>query len=72
VREIWVARVHVRVGEQVKTRDIETMASLGLSLSEAVRVFLMRVIADKLIPFTISLPNAETRSAITQADEISR
>jgi DNA-damage-inducible protein J len=32
----------------------------------------MRVIADKQIPFTISVPNAATRSAIAEADEISR
>jgi DNA-damage-inducible protein J len=41
---------------------------MGLSVSDAVRVFLMRVIADKQIPFTISVPNVETRAAIAEAD----
>lgn len=66
------AMVHVRVDEQVKAQATETLAAMGLSVSDAVRVFLMRVIADKQIPFTISVPNAETREAIAEADEISR
>jgi DNA-damage-inducible protein J len=64
--------VHVRVDERVKAQATETLAAMGLSVSDAVRVFLMRVIADKQIPFTISVPNAETRSAIAEADQISR
>ena len=66
------AMVHVRVDERVKAQATETLAAMGLSVSDAVRVFLMRVIADKQIPFTISVPNAETRSAIAEADQISR
>ena len=66
------AMVHVRVDEQVKVQATETLAAMGLSVSDAVRVFLMRVIADKQIPFTITVPNAETRSAIAEADQISR
>ena len=63
--------VHVRVDERVKAQATETLAAMGLSVSDAVRVFLMRVVADKQIPFPISVPNAETRSAIAEADEIS-
>ena len=66
------AMVHVRVDKQIKAQATETLAAMGLSVSDAVRVFLMRVIADKQIPFTISVPNAVTRSAIAEADEISR
>ncbi len=69
---ISTAMVHVRVDEQVKAQATETLAAMGLSVSDAVRVFLMRVIADKQIPFTISVPNVETRAAIAEADEISR
>ncbi len=69
---VSTAMVHVRVDEQVKVQATETLAAMGLSVSDAVRVFLMRVIADKQIPFTISVPNVETRAAIAEADEISR
>ena len=62
--------VHVRVDKQVKTQATETLASMGLSVSDAVRVFLMRVVAEKQLPFTLKAPNAETRAAMTEADEI--
>ena len=64
--------VHVRVDEQIKAQATETLAAMGLSVSDAVRVFLMRVIADKQMPFALKVPNVETRAAMTQADEISR
>ena len=62
--------VHVRVDEQVKAQATETLAAMGLSVSDAVRVFLMRVIAEKQLPFLLKVPNAETRAAMTEADEI--
>lgn len=36
--------VHVRLDQDVKARATETLAAMGLSVSDAVRVFLMRVI----------------------------
>jgi DNA-damage-inducible protein J len=62
--------VHVRVDENVKVRAAETLASMGLTVSEAVRVFLARVVADKELPFALRVPNAETRTAMAEADEI--
>ena len=64
--------IHVRVDEQVKAQATETLATMGLSVSDAVRVFLMRVVADKQLPFMLKVPNAETRAAMGEADEISR
>ena len=66
------AMVHVRVDEQIKVQATETLAAMGLSVSDAVRVFLMRVVADKQMPFALKVPNAETRAAISEADEIAR
>ena len=39
--------IHVRVNEQIKAQATETLASMGLSVSDAVRVFLTRVVADQ-------------------------
>jgi len=64
--------VHVRVDEQIKAQAAETLAAMGLSISDAVRVFLMRVIAEKQMPFALKVPNAETRAAMAEADEIAR
>jgi DNA-damage-inducible protein J len=64
--------VHVRVDEQLKAQATETLASMGLSVSDAVRVFLTRVVADRQLPFALEAPNAETRAAMNAADEIVR
>jgi len=64
--------VHVRINEQIKAQATETLAAMGLSISDAVRVFLMRVVAEKQLPFELKVPNAETRAAMTEADKIVR
>jgi DNA-damage-inducible protein J len=64
--------VHVRVDENIKAQATETLASMGLSVSDAVRVFLTRVVADKQLPFAIKAPNAETLGAMAEADEMIR
>lgn len=62
--------IHVRIDEQVKTEATETLAAMGLSVSDAVRVFLKRVVADKQLPFELKVPNVTTRRATQEADEI--
>ncbi len=62
--------VHVRLDEGIKTQATETLAAMGLSVSDAVRVFLTRVVADKALPFELKVPNAETRAALAEADAI--
>ena len=64
--------VHVRVDEHIKVQAVETLAAMGLSVSDAVRVFLMRVVADKRMPFELKVPNIETRAAMVEAGEIAR
>jgi len=60
--------VHVRVNEQIKAQATETLAAMGLTVSDAVRVFLTRVVAEQQLPFAIKVPNAETRAAMAEAD----
>lgn len=60
--------VHVRIDNQVKAQATKALAAMGLSLSDAVRVFLMRVIAEKQMPFTLKVPTAETRAALLETD----
>lgn len=62
--------VHVRVDEKIKAQATETLAAMGLSVSDAVRIFLMRVVAEQQLPFALKVPNAETRAAMKEADEI--
>jgi len=62
--------VHIRLDERIKAQATETFAAMGLSLSDAVRVFLTRVAAEQQLPFALKVPNAQTRAAMAEADEI--
>jgi DNA-damage-inducible protein J len=62
--------VHVRVDEKIKAQATETLAAMGLTVSDAVRVFLTRVVADQELPFAIKAPNAASRIAIDEASTI--
>lgn len=62
--------VHVRVDEKVKAQAAQTLASMGLTVSDAIRVFLTRVVADQELPFALKAPNASSRAAIAEASEI--
>lgn len=64
------AMVHVRIDEKIKEQAAETLASMGLTVSDAVRVFLTRVVADKELPFSIKAPNAESITAMAEANLI--
>jgi DNA-damage-inducible protein J len=60
-------RVHVRIDKRIKTKAAKTLASMGLSVSDAVRVLLTRVVAEKALPFDVKIPNATTKAAIREA-----
>jgi len=54
--------LHIRVEPSVKMKAEETLSDLGLSITEAVNVFLNQVILHDGIPFKIEKPryNKET------------
>jgi DNA-damage-inducible protein J len=41
---------------------------MGLSVSDAIRLLLVRVAAEKALPFEIKVPNAETRAAMAELE----
>jgi DNA-damage-inducible protein J len=62
--------IHIRVDDETKERATQAVQAMGLSLSDAVRLFLHRVVADQALPFAVRVPNAETQAAMREADEI--
>jgi DNA-damage-inducible protein J len=60
--------VHVRVDEKVKDKAAETLAAMGISVSDAVRMLLVRVASEKALPFEVKVPNATTVKAMKAAD----
>ena len=56
--------VHIRVDEKVKAKAAKTLASMGLTVSDAVRLLLTRIASEKALPFEIRVPNRETIAAM--------
>jgi DNA-damage-inducible protein J len=59
--------LHVRIDKRIKARASKTLASMGLSVSDAVRVLLTRVAAEKALPFEVKVPNVATAAAMREA-----
>ena len=59
--------VHVRVDKRIKVRAAKALATMGLSVSDAVRILLTRVAVEKALPFEVKVPNAETAAAMREA-----
>jgi DNA-damage-inducible protein J len=60
--------VHVRVDEKTKEKAARTLAGMGISVSDAVRMLLIRVAAEKALPFEVRVPNATTVKAMQATD----
>jgi DNA-damage-inducible protein J len=61
------AVVRARISADVKDEAGAVLAAMGLTVSDAFRMLLTRVAADKALPFEPLTPNAQTVAAIRQA-----
>jgi DNA-damage-inducible protein J len=59
--------LHVRVDDEVKAQASAALAAMGLSVSDAVRILLQRVVNDQAFPLELKVPNAQTRAAMEEA-----
>ncbi len=66
--------VHIRVDQKVKAKAAKTLASMGLTVSDAVRLLLTRIACEKALPFEVRVPNRVTAAAIEAGErgEVSR
>lgn len=58
------ALVQTRINGAVKDEAAAVLATMGLTVSDAVRLLLTRVAHDKAMPFEPLTPNAETIAAM--------
>jgi DNA-damage-inducible protein J len=61
------ALVQTRINGAVKDEASVVLATMGLTVSDAVRLLLTRVAHDKALPFEPLRPNAETIAAMEEA-----
>jgi DNA-damage-inducible protein J len=60
--------VRARIDGQVKEKATAVLAEMGLSVSDAIRLLLVRVAAEKALPFPVRVPNATTEAAFQESD----
>ena len=59
--------LHIRVDDDIKEQATQALSAMGLSVSDAVRLFLHRVVIDQAFPLELKVPNAETIAAMEES-----
>ena len=60
--------VRARIDTATKERAASALAAMGISVSDAIRLLLIRVANEKRLPFAVKVPNAATRRAIEELE----
>lgn len=64
--------LHIRVDDEMKAQASEALAAMGLSVSDAVRILLKRIVNEQAFPLELKVPNAQTIAAIKESREMMR
>ena len=59
--------VRARIDERTKEEAAAVLATIGLTVSDAFRLMMVRIARDKALPFEPLIPNAETIEAMKAA-----
>ena len=59
--------VRARIDERIKEEAAAVLAAMGLTVSDAFRLMMVRIAKDKALPFEPLVPNAETIAAVKAA-----
>ena len=62
--------VRCRIDEDLKERVTTVLNACGLTISEAMRLFLLQVVEAQGLPFEVRVPSDKTARALVQAREI--
>ena len=62
------AVIRARVNGKIKEQAAAVLASMGLTISDMMRITLIKVAQDKALPFSLT-PNEETKAAMRELDE---
>ena len=61
--------VRARIDSETKARATEALNAMGLSVSDVIRLVLLRVAEEKRLPFIVQVPNATTLEAMKELDD---
>ena len=60
--------VRARIDTRTKERAAKALEAMGLSISDAIRLLMLRVADERRLPFEVKVPNAGTRKAISELE----
>lgn len=60
--------VRARIDTQTKERASNALEAMGLSISDAIRLLMLRIADERRMPFDIKAPNATTIEAMVQLE----
>ena len=58
--------VRARIDKATKARATAALGAMGLSISDAIRLLMLRIADERRLPFEVKAPNAATREAIAE------
>ena len=61
--------VKARIDHEVKVKAAEALRAMGLSVSDAIRLMMVRIAEEKTLPFVIGTPNKTTATAIDELEQ---
>ena len=61
--------VRARIDSDTKARATEALQAMGVSVSAAIRLLLLRVAEEKRLPFAVRVPNVATVKAMEELRE---
>lgn len=60
--------VRARIDSATKERATDALDAMGLSVSDAIRLLMVRVASERRLPFDVKVPSATTRKAIAELE----
>ena len=60
--------VRARIDTDTKQRAADALDAMGLSISDAIRLLMLRIADERRLPFEVKAPNAATRAAIAELE----
>lgn len=59
--------LRARIDASLKREATDVLGAMGLPVSDAIRMLLVRVVADRSLPFGVRSPNRESEAALEAA-----
>lgn len=60
--------VRARIDAATKERAADALGAMGLSISDAIRLLMLRIADERRLPFEVKAPNTITRKAIAELE----